>query len=193
MTGGIEMDVSSQEAQEALRLVENTQIQWRKAIGASYAGSLLLLWGGIWIIAYATMYFSPQIGGYVFTALDVLGIVGTVLIARRWPLKGPEAKAMALRMTALWLLLCLYALLWIILLRPATSNQIGAFLCTTGMFGYVVIGLWFRSPFMIVLGLAVTVLTVAGFYLVPHHFYLWIALTGGGTLMGTGLYIRRRR
>jgi hypothetical protein len=187
------MDVSSQEAQESLRLVEDTQARWRKAIGASYASGLLLLWGGIWIIAYATMYFSPQTAGYVFTALDTLGIGGTVLIARRWPLKGPEARATSLGIAALWLLLSLYALIWIALLRPTTSNQIGAFLCTVGMFGYVVIGLWFRSPFMIGLGLTVTALTIGGFYLIPRYFYLWIALAGGGAVMGTGLYIRRWR
>ena len=187
------MDVSSQEAQESLRLIEDTQARWRKAIGASHASGLLLLWGGIWIIGYTSLYFSHQIGGYVFTALDVLGIGGTVLIARRWPVRGPEARAAFLNLTGLWLFLALYAVVWILLLRPVTGNQFGALLCTVCMFGYVVIGLWFKSPFMIGLGLAVTALIVIGFYLLPDYFYLWAALTGGGAVLGTGLYIRRWR
>ena len=136
---------------------------------------------------------SLRVGGCIFTALDILGITGTFVLARRWPLKGAEARAMSRGLIGLWLFLALYAVIWIVLLRPARGNQIGALLCTVCMFGYVVIGLWFRSPFMIGLGLAVTVLIVAGFYLIPHYFYLWIALTGGGTILGTGLYIRRWR
>jgi hypothetical protein len=187
------MDVSVQEAQASLGLIRDTQAEWRKAIGASYASGLLLLWGAVWIAGYIGLHFSQRVGGHMFAVLDVLGIVATCMIARRWPLKGPQARATSLGLMAFWLLLCAYATIWIMLLRPVASVQIGAFLCTVCMFGYVVIGLWFRSPFMIALGLAVTVLTVAGFYLIPHYFYLWIALTGGGTVMGTGLYIRRWR
>jgi hypothetical protein len=187
------MDVSSQDAQVSLKLIEDTQARWRKAIGASYASGLLMLWGAIWIVGYISLHFSLQVGGYVFMALDLLGIGGTLLIARRWPIKGPETKTVFLSLMGLWAFLSLYAVIWIALFRPASGKELGAFLCTLCMFGYVVIGLWFKSTFMIGLALAVTALVLAGYYLLFGHFYLWAALTGGGTVVGTGLYIRRWR
>jgi hypothetical protein len=46
---------------------------------------------------------------------------------------------------------------------------------------------------MIGLALGVTVLVLVGYYLLFDYFYLWAALTGGGTVLGTGWYIRRWR
>jgi hypothetical protein len=187
------MDVSSQEAQASLGLIEDTQARWRKAIGSSYAGDLLMLWGTIWIMGYVGLYFSHRIGGHLFAVLDVVGIGGTVVIARRWPIRSPETRAVFLGIGGVWLFLALYAVIWMVLLRPASGKEVGAFLCTVCMFAYVVIGLWFKSTFLIALGLTVTALVLVGFYLLSDYFYLWVALTGGGAVLGTGLYIRRWR
>jgi hypothetical protein len=59
------------------------------------------------------------------------------------------------------------------------------------MFAYVVTGLWLEH-FMVWLGLVVTALTVIGLFLLPSYFYIWMAVVGGGTLAGTGLFIRNR-
>jgi hypothetical protein len=187
------MDVSSQEARESLGLIEDTQAGWRKAIGASYASGLLVLWGAIWIVGYVCLHFSLEIGGYVFMVLDILGIGGTLLIARRRPIRGPETQAAFRSLGGLWSFLALYGVIWIVLFRPDDGRQLGAFLCTLCMLGYVVIGLWFKNVFMIALALAVTALVLVGYYLLFSYFYLWAALTGGGTVLGTGLYIRRWR
>jgi hypothetical protein len=60
------------------------------------------------------------------------------------------------------------------------------------MFAYVVIGLWFESWFLAVLGILVTVLTMAGYAWWPAYYCLWMAVTGGGALFGSGLYLRLR-
>jgi hypothetical protein len=187
------MDVSSQEAQESLRLVEDTQTKWRKAVGASYVSGLLVLWGAIWVIGCANLQFSLETGGYVFMVLDLLGVGGTVLIARGWPVKGPESRAAFRSVMGLWAFLALYAVIWIALFRPVGGKELGAFLSTLCMFGYVVIGLWFKSSLLIGLALAATALVLVGYYLLSSYFYLWAALTGGGAMLGTGLYIRRWR
>lgn len=187
------MDISSQEARASLGLIEDAQAKWRKAIGSSYASGLLILWGTIWIVGYVSLHFSHEMGGRIFTVLDVVGIAGTVVIARRWPVRSPETTAMFLSVAGLWLFLALYTAIWIVLLRPVSGKQIGALLCTGCMFGYCVLGLWFKSTFLIGLGLTVTALALVGFYLLTGSFYLWVGLTGGGALLGTGLYIRRWR
>jgi hypothetical protein len=60
------------------------------------------------------------------------------------------------------------------------------------MFAYIVIGLWFAAYFMVWLGLAVTAATLTGFFLFTQYYCLWMAVTAGGLLLGTGLYLRIR-
>jgi len=191
------MTISNEEAQEALDLIEEVQVRWRKAVASGYASGLLMLWGGIWIVGYTSLYVSHRIGGHVFAALDVLGIIATVFIVRRWPhntvIRSPEFKAITRQCVGLWFFLIVYALIWALLVRPANGLAWGVSLSTVCMFGFVMIGLWRRSPFMIGLGLIVTAMSLVGFYWLPGYFYLWMAATGGGALLGAGWYIRRWR
>jgi hypothetical protein len=53
-------------------------------------------------------------------------------------------------------------------------------------------GLWFDNRFMIILGLALTAATLVGFYILRDIYCLWMAVVGGGTMFGTGLYIRSK-
>jgi hypothetical protein len=41
------------------------------------------------------------------------------------------------------------------------------------------------------MGLIVTALTIAGFFLLPAWFYLWMAIASGGSLILSGLFIRK--
>jgi len=41
-------------------------------------------------------------------------------------------------------------------------------------------------------GLALTVLALIGYFLLPDIFYLWMAILGGGGMIALGLYIRLR-
>jgi hypothetical protein len=54
------------------------------------------------------------------------------------------------------------------------------------------IGLWTESLSTLWLGLAVTALTLFGFYSIPGRFNLWMALTVGGASLGAGWYVRIR-
>lgn len=56
--------------------------------------------------------------------------------------------------------------------------QLNAVFSTVAMFGYIVIGLWFSSYFMVWLGLAVTATTLIGFYFLPYYYCLWMVVTG---------------
>jgi hypothetical protein len=58
------------------------------------------------------------------------------------------------------------------------------------MFGYLVMGLWL-GRFFLWLGLLVTATTLVGYYFVSDYFFLWMALTGGGSLIAAGVFIRK--
>ncbi len=187
------MTISKEEAQQALVDIESTMRSTRRAIANGAASPRLILWGFIWIIGYAGAQFFPAKMGLIWI---VLGGVGALLTARiRRPTQTPHGPKIGF----FWLTLFAYAFFWFFLLfRPdpgvsdlATMNRITAFFATVPMFAYVVGGLWF-GRFFTILGLAVTALTMLGFWLLPNWFHLWMAFTGGGSLIGSGLYIRLR-
>jgi len=191
------MEVSQQEARESLSLIQDTATRTKRVVAAGYAGTLLILWGLIWMAGFTALQLAPHQGGLVFAVLDGLGVLGTVLVAwRAWPthgsLRGDGVSRFARSIFLFWLILFAYAGIWLLMLRPMAGMQVGTLLVTTAMLGYVVTGLWTGSTFLVWLGLAVTALTLFGFYAIPSYFNLWMAPTGGGALLGTGLYVRIR-
>ena len=141
----------------------------------------------------------PHRGGPATTvspesARESLGAVASVLIgirlSRRSPVRAPENRKLAWRIFWFWVLLFAYVWLWM-LFGQWTGLRLGAFLCTAIMFAYVVMGLWLDAMVLFWTGLAVTCMAVFAYFVLPAYFTLWMGLTGGGTLLGTGLYIRR--
>jgi len=190
------MNVSEQNARQSLHLTEEAANRARRAVAASYASDLLILWGFVWLAGYLSLHFSLEYGGRIFGVLDVLGVIGTFLICRKWPIRNSAAgggiSSTARRIVVLWVVLFAYAGVWLLLFKPTSAMLVGVFLVTVVMLGYVVTGLWSRGSFIIWLGLVVTGLALFGYYVIPRYFNLWMAPTGGGALLGTGLYIHIR-
>jgi hypothetical protein len=190
------MNVSQEDAQASLSSVQYVMVQTKKAIASSYANPSLIMWGILWITAFTATHFYYVYAFYIFMAMAVIGGVGTAVIVgifrSRAPIKDRSSQKYGRRVTALWIFLCIYIVVWLFLLTPFTGIQCNAFICTAAMFAYIVIGLWFESRFMIVLGLIVTAGTLVGFYLLREYYCLWMAFVGGGAIFGTGLYIRLR-
>jgi hypothetical protein len=190
------MNVTQEDAQTSLSAVHDVMLQTRRAIASSYANPLLILWGVLWIVAFTTTHFYYTYAFGIFMAMSVVGGAGTAIVVRVFhsqaPVKDTSSQKTNLRMVMFWLFLCLYVTIWLFLLTPFTGMQCNAFICTAVMFAYIVMGLWFNSRFMVVLGLAVTAATLVGYYFLRDYYCLWMALVGGGALFGTGLYIRLR-
>src|SRR4030042_4642329 len=179
----ITMNVSREETHASLSAVRNVMAQTHKAISSAYANPSLIMWGVLWIIAFTTTHFYLAYAFYIFMAMAAVGGVGTAVIfgvfRSKAPIKDASSQKLGWRITALWILLCLYVVIWLFLLAPFSGIQCNAFICTAVMFAYIVMGLWFESRFMIILGLAVTVATLVGFYLLRNYYCLWMALVGG--------------
>lgn len=190
------MNISQEEARESLSKVHDVTVQTQRAITSAYANPILILWGVLWIIAFTATHFYLGYAYQIFTAMAVVGSVGTAIVFwlfhSRAPFRDDPSERIGWRIAALWILLGVYVMIWLFLFAPFSGMQCNAFISTAGMFAYVVMGLWFRSTFMIVLGLAMTGVTLVGFYLLTSYYCLWMAIVGGGSLVGTGLYIRLR-
>jgi len=190
------MDISKEEAQGSLEQVQSAADRTRKTIASSYDSYLLIMWGLIWIVAFLGTHFFLAWVWQIWISLCGIGLIVTFLVSwqqfrKAKPIKIPASEKIGWRIFLFWSLLFAYMFIWLSILRPRHGIQINAFMCTTIMFAYVVTGLWFRSYHMLWLGIAVTCITLVGFYLIPTDYYcLWMAPTGGGAILGTGLYTR---
>ena len=190
------MDVSQEEARASLSTVRDVMNHTHRAIASAYANPLLILWGVLWIVAFTSTHFYLAYAFYIFMTMAAAGGVGTAVICwifrSKAPIQETTGPKLGRRVAIFWLLLCVYMTIWLFLLAPFSGLQCNAFICTASMFAYIVMGLWFDNRFMIVLGLALTAATLAGFYILRDIYGLWMAIVGGGTIFGTGLYIRSK-
>ena len=194
------MDIPSQKARESLVEVGTAAEHTRRAVAstrAMYSSDVLILWGVIWIIGFTILHLQTAWAGYVFAALSAAGLIATVIwVSKKRPTRAPVrssvSKKMFWRIFWFWVLLNPYIFAWLLILSPHNKLQVCAFVCTVGMFGFSVLGLWFDKLFIVGLGLAVTAAILLSYLLAPSSFYLLMVPTGGGTMLGTGLYFRLR-
>jgi hypothetical protein len=188
------MDINRAEAEESLGEIQQIMAQTRRAISAGIAAPLLMLWGLIWGAAFGANYAWPGHEGQVWSVADTIGLVGTVAVCwrtrRRGAVRSERARRLGARLFWFSILLIVYGFAWGSLIGPHNERQMAAFIVMLVMFGYVILGLWLESGFMLGLGLAVTALTMAGYLLLRETFNLWMAVAGGGALATSGLYMR---
>jgi hypothetical protein len=182
------MSVTPNEAQHTLR--EITQTARRSSAAYSYYMSAphLLLWGVIWILGYGLSYWRPQLWE-VWPLLCAAGIPGSVTIGIR--MKARQGAVRDLRPIATVVAVTLFiGSLLAILPAFAVERSAGAFFPILVALYYALIGIWTRAAQMLILGVALAALTLAGFFLLPSSFPLWMAIVGGGGLILGGLWLR---
>ena len=191
------MNVSNEEAQASLASANYMMLRTRKAIAVAYSSPLLIMWGSLLTAAYTATHFYLRYAAMIFWTMAIIGVLGSFVIwpriKQKLPVRESAEERLNWRIGGLWWSLFLYVFIWLSILSPVNGMQMNAFIITAIMFAYIIIGLWFTAYFMVWLGLAVTATTLIGFFLLPHYYYcLWMAVTAGGLLLGTGIYLRIR-
>lgn len=188
------MNVTPDQARDSLNEIREVSWRLRRALAAANASGHLMLWGLVWMGAFLACGFAPDRTNVAWAVGNTIGGIGSAIIGiwtSRSRVESADDSRQGWRFLALWLSMFAFVGVWMWLLRPTEPEQIAAFICTAVMFLYVVMGLWFEASFLVVLGLAITALTVLGYQMFPEHFYFWMAATGGGSLFTAGLYINR--
>jgi hypothetical protein len=192
------MNITNEDAVQSLAQAEDIMAKTRQSLVSTYAGPFLILWGLIWVVSYVGTYLFLAWADRIWNITGILGVLGTICIFWKLFGRGPAVRNssdrhLVWRTILFWPLVFIYAYIWLNIVRPGNGIELNAFLVTVIMFAYVIIGLWFGSWLMVVLGIAVTGVTLVGFYLIPVYYYcLWMAFTAGGGLLGTGLYMKLR-
>lgn len=179
--------LSRDEATATLKDIRETQGRSTTAYGYASAAPFLILWGAIWFLGYGATDLVPHYSDWAWPVLILIGFGASAAIGMRT--KSGNAKQ-GVRFVAMWLVMLAYASAVLSIMQPVTGNQVGAFIPLIIAFIYAVMGIWAGVRFLIA-GAAIAVLTLGAFYLIPAHFSLWMAFVGGGTLIATGLWLRK--
>jgi len=188
------MQITADEAQESLAAIHSIRQRMRRAVANGGAHYFFILWGVIWFFGFlGSHFFTGKITGYIWLVLDILGGFGSwvigLLLRRR--LRNTSVSVTGRRIGLFWLTLFIYCALTIWIAGPMDGKKLAMFIIIFVMVGWIAMGFLLSSSFA-KLALLVTAIAFAGYFLFPEIFYLWMALLGGGTMIGCGLYIRFR-
>jgi hypothetical protein len=186
------MTVDRESALTSLTAIEQTENRTSQAIFYGIASSFLILWGAVTTAGYILGQAWPRNAGIMWTALMVAGFAATVAMT---PRKRPDLTST--QMTLGWRLICAqvaligFGVCVRTTLGPFTGRQLDAFWPLVFMLGYVLAGIWV-GRFFVLSGIAIALLTIAGFWYAGPWFPLWMAVANGGGLLLGGLWLRRQ-
>ncbi len=188
------MNLSPDEAEDALTAIQLVTQKTRHAIANSGVYLTLLVTGVVWLVGYAcTQFISGPILAYIWIALSLGGTAAATIWGRRLSgrVRSSSAGETARRLILFWLFLVLFCAAAIAVARPAEGKQVAMFIILFNMIGQLAMGLLlsFNSTWW---ALPVAALALLGYFLLPGIFYLWVGILGGGGMIAFALYMRSR-
>lgn len=192
------MRLSREEAAAALDTVHLAGARVKTARRYEDFGPYLITWGIIWLVANVVSDQWPVHGGTAWIAGVLIGTVLTVYFtvrnARRWRQSHPgdtaEGRAIGRRAVMLGLTLWMWFPSMMALLGPLSPRQGNAFISITWAFIYMAAGA-FIGWRIFAIGLVTAGAVLVGYFVLQSHFFLWMGLVGGGSLILGGLWMRK--
>lgn len=188
------MNISPSDAESALASIRETETHMRKALNASGGAYQIIIWGAIMAIGYTLNHFADRLplawvaGPWI--VMSVLGNILSVVISIR--MGRMFRHPMAARIGSLWAVFLVFGLIGAFFVHPSDPREINLLIYLLVMLWLAVMGLWLRLS-LLWISLAVTGLLVFGYFVLPNYFFLWLAIVGGGTMIGSGLLLLRGR
>jgi hypothetical protein len=188
------MNVTPDEAEEALADIQSVMRKTRRSIANSNAHISLIVTGCVWMIGFlSTQFLSGVVVAYIWIVLSVSGSALAAILSMRSSkqVRSPLAAETAKRIGLTWVLLAIFCVAAIAVTWPLDGKQVTALIVLFVLVGWLEMGL-LLSITSIWPGLIIIVLVLTGYFLLPGIFYLWIAILGGGGMIALGVYIRTR-
>ena len=183
------MNLSTQEAAAALAQVEAARVAMRRAVQAHRGHIHLWIWGTAWVAMPLLAHFGGDRMARYFGWVVLAGTVASVWAGRQ---QGQRIRQpLDRRFLGMIAALVGFGMVFPIVLFQGrqTAMSMYAYTCLVAMQVYVIAGLW-ADIYLLWVGLLVTALILAGYFLAPGIFWPWMAVCGGGSLLATGFYVR---
>jgi hypothetical protein len=186
------MNISSNEAEEALETIQRMTQKTRRSIASSGAYIFLIVTGIIWLVGFlSTQFLTGEIVAQIWTGISLFGIALAIPLGFQMSkrVRSPSLNASSKRGAIFWLFLVFYAIAAIAIAHPTDGKQVTAFIILFIMLGQMAMGLMvsFSSTWW---ALPITALALIGYFLLPGIFYLWMGILVGGGMIVLGVYIR---
>lgn len=188
------MNISPNEAEEALALIQKVTQKSQRSFASSGAYIYLMITGVIWLVGFlANQFLTGSIVASIWIGTSLLGSIAGVLLGSRMGrrIRGRSATAYAKRVGIFWVLLILFGIAAIAVAQPTDGKQLTMLIILFIMLGQMAMGMlfsfsstWWAVP--------ITALALTGYFLLPDLFYLWMAILGGGGMIVLGIFIRAR-
>ena len=186
---GSVMMMDSKEATAALDEIEAIARRVRQSKYYRTASMILVLWGVLTAVGNIVTFVVPVLATFAWAAVYVLGTAGT-LIAAGWRNSRAASRTFDMRMLAAYLMFFAFGFLWTVGLVHLPPRLLDVFWPSYFMLAYAIAGLWLGMAFFAI-GVAIAVLTLAGYFWAGPWFDLWMAVVNGGGLVLGGLWMRR--
>ena len=192
------MNITPDQAREALDNVNAAVSAVEEAVHG-HSARIVLVWGIVYLFAPLAMHFWPTLGVIPQQFLLLAGIGYTIVETRRFDIiSGPNS----IRIGSIWFATFAFGSVWLLILAPdmfanmqanapTVLRQMWAYGVSLAMFVYIVMGLWIGRIY-IATGIVVTLLTLIGLLWVNDGYWLWCAITGGGTLLALAFWLRQK-
>jgi hypothetical protein len=146
------------------------------------------VWGVVWAIGYGLTDLRPAYAQTICAIVTPIGIVGGFVILRA--ARTGEDRIEFWRYGAVAAILRAFFFATFYVMAPVDGRQVGAFIPPFVAAVYAPASVWLGWRYAIA-GIAIAILTLAGFALLGQHFPLWMAAVGSGALILAGLWLRR--
>jgi len=181
--------IDSKQAAAALNDIDDIVQRVRQSQIYNLASLIMICWGVLVFAANVATWLWPWYANYIWPAANIGGVAGTVVIGALLHIRT-RVRAVDGRVVAAYVLFYAFGYFCSEVLGHLGPRELGAFWPIYFMLFYVLAGLWFGRAF-VALGLAITVLTLIGyFYVLGGAFLLWMAVVNGCGLVLGGLWMR---
>lgn len=182
----IGMEQARAAIQEAEEIGERSARLRRYALTSPY----FLVWGTIWVLAFALCEWQPAQCGMIWTIFNIVGIsTSLALLLSRSATRGLTLASA--RYIAIPAALFLFFLAAFHIMQPSEPQQYSAFIVLTAAMIYVVGGIFLGKWRIAVTGIALAAVTFLGYTTLYDHFFGWMSVCGGGILFAAGLWLKR--
>jgi hypothetical protein len=181
--------IDPREAATALSDIDGIVRRVRQSRIYNLSSLLMILWGALVFAGNIATYVWPRYGNYVWIAVYVAGIAGSLAISA-FGHSVTGARTFNFRMLASFLLFFAFGFFCTNLLGHFTPRQLGTFWPVYFMLFYSIAGLWAGYAF-VAIGVGISALTLIGYFYIGEAFPLWMAFVNGGGLILGGLWMRR--
>ena len=183
-------DVDAKEAAQALSDIEQIVQRVRQSRVYDIASQIMIAAGVLVVMGNLANFASPPHAGFIWITVNVLTVASIAALSTMGP-RTSGLQTFDSRVLGAFLLFYGFGLLCSVVLGHFGPRELGAFWTIYFMLFYCLAGLWFGRAF-IAIGLAITVLTLIGYFFVEGGtFLLWMAAVNGGGLILSGLWMRR--